>query len=1143
MIRTRYIVGALLPLAALIWLALTPGPRPAAEQVEAGERILRARIADLRERARSAANAMAATALSSDRAGFVRARAIRERTGADGVALLDAQGRASVWAGRTFEIDAGRELYDVRKVGSVEGTLDHPAHPVLYVAVHTPSTDTVAIAFAAFDERLPVRKDLAAEVAREAGLASVELDYKGSGPAAGVRPTAVIEALVHATFFTRTEEESRIIALEERDRRARLLLPAALAWLIWVALARLAGTRWLAPALLLSFGVMRGLLSWLRIPDHDPTQVLLTGLAALAAAAIVRATPMRKRRAGGVALLLFCLWGTERWYRLVSRIGIEGIDYGLFDPTAALPGWNAAQLLAAAAATTLSLLLVAGTALRLLLPPRRRTRAIGPVERSALLALATAALMLPVLHTAHRDAVENGLATHAKALIRPETDLAARDRLQRAVDAATDPDHGVSSWVAAQLVEDADATRLAFEIWASSNWDPRDPCAVEIYDGGLELVSSFDFDAPPRDLLPRGPQSFDDPLSQRLVGQGAGAKIHYRVQDVHLHTLDGNGQPVGIARFCLPDRWDLLRSRLRAPIFSDRVAALGGGDVQPLVVAELDEAGAVRFVSQGARSDLPAPDEAMLARARESGRAAIAFDYQGRGARMLIVPGAERFAAIVYRDSLREQLPFEAAHMLFVLAIGWLVWLLARWRRRAWAFRHTIALFLVLLSVLPVFVIGVFQTDRIEERAEENIRKELRGRLDLAEALLTKRAADVNDAWCVAVSIDHRIDVNIYEGRELLATSRPGVWNTGLLSRQLAAPAYEQLILAGRREYIGREPFAGAGDLRAGYRRLAGDRILVAPELTDRSAVDRGAAEETARLFAFYVLTAALAVMLALPVSYLLLRPVRRLQAATREVAAGNLDVELPPARGRGELGDLERSFASMTRDLRDAQELRVRTERLAAWREMAQQIAHDVKNPLTPMKLTVQNLLALYDEDRELFEEEFGRGANVILGEIDRLQRIAGNFSAYARVPQRQLEQVDLAALLAEVAELHGAAGAIEVQLHGDPLTVRADRDELHRVLNNLITNARQADARRIVLEARRNNADVTVRVIDDGRGIAAETMERIFEPRFTTRTSGAGLGLPIVQGIVNDMGGTIALESDPGEGTRVTMHLPVGE
>ena len=262
----------------------------------------------------------------------------------------------------------------------------------------------------------------------------------------------------------------------------------------------------------------------------------------------------------------------------------------------------------------------------------------------------------------------------------------------------------------------------------------------------------------------------------------------------------------------------------------------------------------------------------------------------------------------------------------------------------------------------------------------------------------------------------------------------------------------------------------------------------------------------------------------------------RRLQEATSRVAGGELDAKLPEGR-KDEFGALVRAFNRMTRELRDAQDLRVRAEKAAAWREMASQVAHEIKNPLTPIKLTVQNLLAA---DPETFREEFDRGAQLILDQIDALHRIAGAFSAYARFPSQEVVDVDVRRILTEIADLYGADDAeVDVTAPAEPLVVRADRDELRRVLINLVTNSQQAHAKRIELRAAAEEDFVRIEVVDDGTGIPAEVKDRIFDPSFTTKTSGTGLGMPIVKRTVDDYGGTIDLESEPGKGTRVTVRL----
>jgi len=282
-------------------------------------------------------------------------------------------------------------------------------------------------------------------------------------------------------------------------------------------------------------------------------------------------------------------------------------------------------------------------------------------------------------------------------------------------------------------------------------------------------------------------------------------------------------------------------------------------------------------------------------------------------------------------------------------------------------------------------------------------------------------------------------------------------------------------------------------------------------------------------------------VFVALLLARTLTRPVRQLHEATTRVGAGDLSIGLPEDRA-DEFGDLQRAFNRMVAELRETQDLRVRVEKAAAWREMARQIAHEIKNPLTPIKLTVQNLLAAHREDPDTFNEEFERGARIILDQIEALHRIAGEFSAYARFPTRAPTEVDLNELLGEVTALYAASGGCTVTAEPAPapLVVVGDRDELRRVLINLVANATQARSTRVTVRAADEGERACLEVVDDGVGIPEGFGERIFEPAFTTKSAGTGLGLPIVKRVIDDHGGTIEIESTPAKGTRIVLRLP---
>ncbi|MGH7163547.1 MAG: sensor histidine kinase, partial [Planctomycetota bacterium] len=541
-------------------------------------------------------------------------------------------------------------------------------------------------------------------------------------------------------------------------------------------------------------------------------------------------------------------------------------------------------------------------------------------------------------------------------------------------------------------------------------------------------------------------------------------------------------------------------------------------------------------------------DRALAERAREEGRAVAHASIHGRAARVVVIAARGGFGVLAFEEETLRHAAFAFAKVLFTDSAICLLYVAGLYltgrARPVFLFRHRVALGLVLLSVPPVLLLAAYNEEVVEERYEEEVSERLRRRLDLAETLLRDESRVPDNAWCTAFAADHRADLNVYRDDELVATSRPGVWDTGMLARRLSARAYVDLHLKSRSGTTDEVYFGRPEGLRMAYRKVRGGWgdppvTLAAPALDDRSALERRAAAGNALLLAAYLLTATLTVFLALFFARSVTAPVRRLQEATRKVAAGDLEATLPEGRG-DEFGDLVRAFNRMTRELRDAQELRVRAEKEAAWREMARQVAHEIKNPLTPLKLTIQNLLAAHREGQAGFTAEFEAGSQRMLEQIEALRRIANEFSAYARFPSRQVAPVEVNALLDDVAALYAAGGGVVAERAPAPLVVDADRDELRRALINLVANSRQAGARRVVLRGRREDGLARIEVEDDGSGIAPELMPRLFQPAFTTKRSGTGLGLAIVKRIVDDLGGTIDVRSEPGRGTTVAIVLP---
>ncbi|HLQ60044.1 MAG TPA: ATP-binding protein [Gemmatimonadales bacterium] len=220
------------------------------------------------------------------------------------------------------------------------------------------------------------------------------------------------------------------------------------------------------------------------------------------------------------------------------------------------------------------------------------------------------------------------------------------------------------------------------------------------------------------------------------------------------------------------------------------------------------------------------------------------------------------------------------------------------------------------------------------------------------------------------------------------------------------------------------------------------------------------------------------------------------------------------------------------------------RAARVLAWGEMARQVAHEIKNPLTPIRLGIQHLQRVRGKGQSTtFEATLKETSERILAEIDRLDGIARAFSRFGApsgAEQLPLEPVDLVATAREVVQLYdlGSAARFEVRAsNGTPPPALARKDEVKEVLVNLLENARNADAKRVTVQVAASGRQLVVS--DDGRGIPAEVLPRVFEPTFSTTSSGAGLGLAIARRLVESWGGAITLESDPGKGTRVTLTL----
>ncbi len=293
-----------------------------------------------------------------------------------------------------------------------------------------------------------------------------------------------------------------------------------------------------------------------------------------------------------------------------------------------------------------------------------------------------------------------------------------------------------------------------------------------------------------------------------------------------------------------------------------------------------------------------------------------------------------------------------------------------------------------------------------------------------------------------------------------------------------------------------------------------------------------------------FILLLAVSTVLAIFISNWLTEPLRILQESFAAVKFGEHNQSISYDK-EDEIGALVKEYNQKLAELELAAQQLARSERESAWREMAKQVAHEIKNPLTPMKLSVQQLLRSYDPNDPESEERLKRVANSMIEQIDALTKIANEFSNFAKMPQLMNERMNIVPVIEGVCQLFSDSGVkLKFETFADKVYGDIDKDQFVRVFNNLIKNAVQSihpEAEgEIIVRIIDHVNQVKIEIEDNGQGIEEEMRSKIFVPYFTTKGTGTGLGLAMVKQIIENHGGSIFFDSVIGKGTCFTIMLP---
>jgi signal transduction histidine kinase len=517
-------------------------------------------------------------------------------------------------------------------------------------------------------------------------------------------------------------------------------------------------------------------------------------------------------------------------------------------------------------------------------------------------------------------------------------------------------------------------------------------------------------------------------------------------------------------------------------------------------------------------------------------------------------------------DTLGKIAPFSYLFVFFSLFV--LVFLLFiiipnRFRNFNLYFRDRLQFSIITIIILSFIVIGITSRVyilRLNETKNVAVLKEkmYSVRAELENKLIDESVFSINQGRYLMEQL-YRFslvlfsDINLYDTNgSLIASSRPEIFEKGLIANRMDPSAfiamrYQEKLEFVNTEYIGKQeylssytPFLNENDEVIAYLNL--------PYFSKQRDIQKEIASFLITYINIYILAIIFTLIVTIVVSTYVTRPLELIKQKMRNVRLGKMNEKIEWMQ-EDEIGSLVQEYNRMLDELEESAEKLARSEREIAWREMAQQVAHEIKNPLTPMRLSVQHLKRAWEANRADWSEYLEKFSKNLIEQIDNLSQIAGAFSDFASMPHPQRSELRMDLLVHQVADLYKDFKNVNISVEIDdrhaPYFIYADKQQMTRVLHNLIKNSIQAIGEKpegeIAISITRKEDQYILSISDNGIGIDPDKADQIFRPSFTTKSSGMGLGLAIVRSIIESFDGRIDFTSDRGKGTSFYLYLPV--
>ncbi len=397
----------------------------------------------------------------------------------------------------------------------------------------------------------------------------------------------------------------------------------------------------------------------------------------------------------------------------------------------------------------------------------------------------------------------------------------------------------------------------------------------------------------------------------------------------------------------------------------------------------------------------------------------------------------------------------------------------------------------------------------------------------------------------------HNVDVNVYDlDGNLEVTSDAEVYNKGILSKKMHPEAFYHLdrlreVLRVQKENV------SSLDYLSIYTAVRDDKgnvvkYLNIPYFSSQLDLKQEISNFLVTIINLNAFIFLIAGTIALFITNKITRSFSVIGSKMRDITLGKTNEEIVWNKN-DEIGELVKQYNKMVHELEKSADALAKSEREGAWREMARQVAHEIKNPLTPMKLSIQYLQKSINNNQSNVKELTTNVAKTLIEQIDHLSKIAADFSQFANIGNRTIELVDLHQIIGSLVELHKTNPQVEIywQKVEGSIILKADKTHMNRLFTNLMANAVEAchdhEGCKIVINEERRGHSIIITVQDNGEGIPADMQSKIFTPNFTTKTSGTGLGLAMCKSIVEQAQGHIWFETEEGVGTTFFVQLPI--